>query len=403
MHQLFCSLPTYSLRLILFLIRFQSSSPEDPAKRYYRAFPALSKDLSNDKAIPVTPKPLTWPLNCGGSVKSGNFSIGSSGTAGVKRKPKRRRNQAMSKGKTSFNRRCSNGVSWDTDFEGSWEMGRDLIREFVMMQNNRNRSISESDASTFVEIKDIIDKNNAEITANNAMQIVENLIHKTDVDEVADYKIVSVDNDEFGVMSNALEIENSLENINYTSLSEIEGSLSTAPRRLYEREVSNESLNMSIQEANNLASFEAKFDRSVEAIWDNCEDDKFVQPAQPNTLQSFWLNYYKHHYNTDHQNENQSLLSLASEDTDLGHHSVEFESTTKLLPQLLNNRSDLRFCGVSIAVNSNQPLQSTMKSDSIWSNKAECEDDGSFYANAMWNSAAVAAENLMQPSQVNEK
>lgn len=358
----------------------------------------MSKDLSNDKAIPVTPKPLTWPLNCGSSVKSGNYSIGSSGTAGVKRKPKRRRNQAMSKGKTSFNRRCSNGASWDTDFEGSWEMGRDLIREFVMMQNNRNRSISESDASTFVEIKDIIDKKNAGISASNTMQFVENLIHKTNVDEDVDYKIISVDDDEFGVMSNALETENSLENIAYTSLSEIEGSLSTAPRRLYEREVSNEELNMSIQEANSLASFEAKFDRSVEAIWDNCEDDKFVQPAKPNTVESFWFNYYKHHYNTDHQHENQSLLSLASEETDVGHHSVEFDSTTKLLPQLFNNRNDLRFCGVSIAVNSNQPLQSTTKPDSIWSNKAGCEDDGSFYANAMWNSAAAAAENLMQPS-----
>lgn len=286
-------------------------------------------------------------------------------------------------------------------------MGRDLIREFVMMQNNRNRSISESDASTFVEIKDIIEKKNAGISASNTMQFVENLIHKTDVEDGVEYKIISVDNDnDFAVMPNALETENSLENITYTSLSEIEGSLSTAPRRLYEREVSNESLNMSIQEANNLASFEAKFDRSVEAIWDNCEDDKFVQPAKPNTVESFWFNYYKHHYNTDHhqqeqqqqQHENQSLLSLPSENTDLGHRSVEFESTNKLLPHLFNNRNDLRFCGVSIAVNSNQPLQSTTKPDSIWSTKAGCEDDGSFYANAMWNSAAAAAENLMQPS-----
>lgn len=306
----------------------------------------------------------------------------------------------MSKGKTSFNRRCSNGVSWDTDFHGSWEMGPDLIREFVMMQNNRNRSISESDASTFVEIKDIIDKKNAVITANNKMQFVENLIHKADVD-VGDYNVIQVDIDEFGVMPNTLEEDNSLENIAYTSLSEIEGNLSAAPRRLYEREVSNESLNMSIQEANNLASFEAKFDRNVEAIWDNCDDGKFVQPAKPNNVESFWVNYYKHHYNTDHQHENQSLLSHASEENDLGHHNVEIESTNKSLPQKFNNRNDLRFCGISIAVNSNQLLPSTLKGDSIWSNKAGSEDDGSFYANAMWSSAA--AENRMQPSQVKKK
>lgn len=36
---------------------------------------------------------------------------------------------------------------WDTDFDGAWEMGRDLIREFVLKQNNRNRSISENESA----------------------------------------------------------------------------------------------------------------------------------------------------------------------------------------------------------------------------------------------------------------
>lgn len=296
-------------------------------------------------------------------------------------------------------------------------MGRDLIREFVMMQNNRNRCISESDASTFVEIKDIIDKKKAGKNASStAMQFVDNLVRKADDadDDGVDHSVV--DMDDFGGMPNALDAtDNSLENMTYTSLSEIDGNLSAAPRRLYEREVSNESLNMSIQEANNLASFEAKFDKSVEAIWNNCEDEIVPPPTKPNNVEAFWFNYNKHLYNTDHQqqhHDSHSFLSLQpSDENDLGghqqhhqqqhqhqnhHHSVDFESTNKLLPHLLNSRNDLLFCDVSIAVNSNR---STIKPDSIWSSKARSEDDGSFYANAMLNSVA-AAENLMQSSQV---
>lgn len=37
---------------------------------------------------------------------------------------------------------------WDTNFDGAWEMGRDLIREFVLKQNNRNRNISECETVT---------------------------------------------------------------------------------------------------------------------------------------------------------------------------------------------------------------------------------------------------------------
>ncbi|KAJ6638860.1 hypothetical protein Bhyg_11598 [Pseudolycoriella hygida] len=362
------------------------SSPEDPAKRYYRAFPALSKDFSSDKAVPIAPQPLTWPLNGGNSVKSGNYSIGSSSTAGVKRKPKRRRNQAMSRGKTTSNREYSD-CSWDTDFEGSWEMGRDLIREFVMTQNNRNRSISESDANTCGEVKDM--KKNVGAGASNMTPFDENLMHN-DEDICIDYTIMSADHDAFGRIINVPETKISQENITCPSLSEIEGSLSAPPRRLYERNVSNEWLNKSIQDANTLASFEAKF-TGIEAIWNDCDAYRFRKSA--NSPRTFWSNYQRHCYNNDNQHENQSLLSHASEEADHVQHIDEFEEKMERWKYML----DQRFAGVSIAINSDQPA---MKPDSIWSNQAGSEDDGSFYANAMWNSA-VATENLLQSSQAN--
>ncbi|XP_055390228.1 putative uncharacterized protein DDB_G0282133 isoform X2 [Condylostylus longicornis] len=81
-----------------------------------------------------------------------NHNLSNINTAGVKRKPKRRRNQALSKGRTNNNHQRKSSYSgncsptWDTDFEGSWEMGRDLIKEFIVRENNRNRSTSESAA-----------------------------------------------------------------------------------------------------------------------------------------------------------------------------------------------------------------------------------------------------------------
>lgn len=47
---------------------------------------------------------------------------------------------------TKSNQRKKPADMWDTDFDGAWEMGRDLIREFVLKQNNRNR-ISECDST----------------------------------------------------------------------------------------------------------------------------------------------------------------------------------------------------------------------------------------------------------------
>lgn len=65
---------------------------EDPRKRYYRAFPALSKEMedsvwrskSNDKS-------LTWPTGNSGTSSANMVALNN--TAGVKRKNKRRRNQ----------------------------------------------------------------------------------------------------------------------------------------------------------------------------------------------------------------------------------------------------------------------------------------------------------------------
>lgn len=72
------------------------------------------------------------------SVSRRKSHSGSSGEAGA---------GGIVNNKISGNQRNCSSPTWDTDFEGSWEMGRDLIKEFLMKENNRNRSTSESAVS----------------------------------------------------------------------------------------------------------------------------------------------------------------------------------------------------------------------------------------------------------------
>lgn len=391
---------------------FQCESPEDPTNRYYRAFPALSaKDLTakeqrhqSSKICLTVPKSLTWPHvnsvvsltgNKGGSAVDNNYSsLGFGGnTAGVKRKPKRRRNQAISKGKSSYGRKynisattttnnnnnnnCSGGVAgnstsggkkknnsihWDTEFEGAWEMGRDLIREFVMKQNNRNRSISESDASKFVEINDMIEakKRNSDncsvhhhddnLCNDDGTLLLKNMFAAAASAAAAaatDNNLSTTDPIKIGnIMTNAqyhqqspaiindtsiLLIGNNVmrQNKGYatpdtlTSLTEIDNI--SAPRRLYERDVSNETAAAATaatddDDAHHLAQFEAKFNRSVEALWDDNNDDDEIETnankhstsisnaaaSEPLNADSFWYNYYKHRYNSDDGDEEET-------------------------------------------------------------------------------------------------
>lgn len=302
---------------------------------------------------------------------------------------------------------------WDTDFDGAWEMGRDLIREFVMKQNSRNRSISESDACKFVELQtsrhnpiddDIYDDevdscggigavmnkrlnkddgimvgaaataaiaDAGGLTGNNATRFCNAMDEDDNLMQVAAAATSSIFNQNITLNTNQKQqrpTQMSSININVTdsgsfssainvadtsilmlgnlirpqgyatpdtlsSLNDTTASSASVPRRLYEREVSNESLNAintnsviaseddrndtSGDESNHLAAFKAKFNRNVEALWDDEKNDderetavkQFASQPATNNVQSFWFNYYKHHYNNDEQNNAQAAFS----------------------------------------------------------------------------------------------
>lgn len=331
-----------------------------------------------------------------------------------------------------------NVPEWDTDFDGSWEMGRDLIREFVMKQNNRNRSISESEAGNFVSLATDSGANQIDVTNEEAAKILgnegaQNLIENDEVETnlmkvaaAATSALFSKNNFDMAggmnVYSNALNVPDSgtfsamsvamdsalLTLINDNTNIHSEGystpdTLSSwnemAPRRLYEREVSNESINCAglskggtndietnsdcvdsgCDENIYLAAFEAKFDQNVEALWNDCKSDEAVTTvsnAEVQPLNSFWFDYYRNNGGSaDGQSAHGSSLS------ELNNQSAS------LFMQKLNLKNPFATAQPN-SLNSNASSVGGMglTGPSIWSdNPSNNEDDVSFYANAkLW-------------------
>lgn len=358
-----------------------SSVSDDPAKRYYRAFPALSTQLADDNRVAIT-NCVSWPRAAPKSnderrgtvdAKIDEFSLNhcnniseAAAVAEPKRKPKRKRGSVMSStssksnnasvnesGRNRFNSqtqpqqqlhqnkhfRKKSPTSWDTEFDGAWEMGRDLIREFIMKQNNRNRTCSESEANKFVKLSTVVrgvdDAINAyELEQNDdaEMRLIKMATAVTSTIVGKQYMPGSSNTTDSGSYSSAATLSSDMnvrpfvddgkamvfgsdECTTPETLSSLNEADCNSQRRLYEREVSLESINRIVDncigpnedcvdagcdETKYLAAFEAKFNRNVEALWNNAENDETpaaMSLPPSNSTQSFWHNYYKHHYN----------------------------------------------------------------------------------------------------------
>ncbi|XP_067640318.1 uncharacterized protein [Eurosta solidaginis] len=299
---------------------------------------------------------------------------------GIKRRTKRRRSQGLSKGKTiqlstrkslttgtasgaatsmenatssSKNKRNASPTYWDTDFEGSWEMGRDLIKEFITRQNrnSRNRSTSESAVANNKKQNNEISVTNKNTEAESEKSISKNVSEDANfaVDNGESNKFVKdttatlampsavvdfsfCDCDEYDdTLASVSELTNDEPNL-YANKSDSSAGVSTTnqPKRLYERDALTNAVDMKADdEQSDLARFEAKFNSTVEALWKDAGDDKMAgfqangdddenkmhvfglgnvsnfsggptslpcdMPFRQN-LRNFWTNYYNHHF-----------------------------------------------------------------------------------------------------------
>lgn len=194
--------------------------------------------------------------------------------------------------KISGNQRNCSSPTWDTDFEGSWEMGRDLIKEFLMKENNRNRSTSESAVSGMkreeeiyqeIEETDNASTSNTVSTPTSTSSNAYNLHVGSDVFEnVPQYNPFDcIDQEQQSSSFTVFSDEGYSTHENLTMLSDIASgevqNYLNPSRRLYERDISNDSINSPISDLDeahqkqqsdlDFAQFKAKFDSSVEALW----------------------------------------------------------------------------------------------------------------------------------------
>lgn len=341
---------------------------------------------------------------------------------------------------------------WDTDFVGTWEMGRDLIREFVNKQN-RNRSISESSTAQFVNVQDIIridepikknpynvmDTRNTESLSHINSTIKTPYTHhpfdpatsihtlkiqkSTLNDDTADFHKSA---DIFATTPPSCDEQFSISSTNdvllidpkyikcttpdrFMSMSEIDTTSSKigAPRRLYQREVSNESLNLTAEaiEARRFAMFEAKFKLSnMKALWSIADSANPIQeptPQNPN-VQSFWLNYHKHRYTFEPVTETQSLFEISP--VVAPDPTVNVSSTPQT--NIFDRKCEQTFNMQSGTATTENPQQKKPRNigagidltDSIWSENAVTysnENDESFYTrpqSKLWPSIAATSD-----------
>lgn len=332
------------------------------------------------------------------SSKPNNASINESGRNRLNSQPHQQQQQQHQLAHNKQSRKKS-PTSWDTEFDGAWEMGRDLIREFIMKQNNRNRSCSESLAKKFVKLstvmRDVDDAFEAfEQNADAELKLMKIATAVTSNIVDKPYLPGSSNTTDSGSFSSAATLSSDMNVLpfiddgktmifgsdecatpeTFSSMNETDCS---SQRRLYEREVSLESINRIVDncigpnedcvddgcdETKYLAAFEAKFNRNVEALWNNAENEEAAAAMSlppSNNAQSFWHNYYKHHYN-------------ASDGRVFDVFSAQV-AQPPLPPQ-------------SLPPTMNATSGALGLTSSIWTdNAANNEDDVSFYANAkLW-------------------
>lgn len=420
----------------------KAETHEDPANRYFSAFPALS-DQSNSSYCHKT---TSWPqvdTNKNSQSEQPKESINnptaeSGAIAIIKKKSKRRRvttNSMMSStltnqtdarssnppanqpkncnasvARSTRNNNNNNNVNckanqkkksleiWDTDFDGAWEMGRDLIREFVLKQNNRNRSISESDAARFTAhenehdavIENAIGPETETIALSDQMAGAavkryeqldddeENLMRiaaaatsalfgKTfDMNMMMMYPLGLTDTETVSCSSQFTDSSSFMPNNNDKMLVRSEGyatpdtlgSWSEADTTTLRRERDHEPMNCmetakgcavdigsdcvdsGCDENNYLAAFEAKFNHNVEALWNDCKPNEqqgfgtIKNDAQLN--HSFWPTYQN---NNSNSNALGQMVARPPQKMSTEQFRQFFQENNQLQPCSTNNNS----------------------------------------------------------------
>lgn len=326
---------------------------------------------------------------------------------------------------------------WDTDFDGAWEMGRDLIREFVLKQNNRNRSISECDSARFNAFENAVSVKSNSGTENETIDM------PNQAKDALEKRCTEMDNDEENLMRVAAAATSALFGKNFemnlyalnipdsetvSSSSRITDSSllmtnnekavirsegystpdtlaswndieATVPRRERDHDSMNytdmakgcaidtgsDCVDSGCDDNNCLAAFEAKFDHNVEALWNDCKHDEPKNETQLN--HSFWYDYDN---NAIDKQSNRPPMTATDQFKQFFHSG---QSGSFAMNGTASNEKNSFFAATAAAAqpnslnsNSSSTIGGMNLTSSIWTdNPSNSEDDVSFYANArLW-------------------
>lgn len=342
-------------------------------------------------------------------------------------------------GVTSSNRYRSSSPFWDTDFEGCWEMGRDLIKEFIVKQNNRNRSTSESAAYTKMnQINPLEDEEMLHSRQESLNKM--NKISATKITKQASPINPPVDISFCYTESSPQLPYAENDDDTFAAVSEITDVSLNSARPLYKRDISDGSHEILPEEITDdqldFAQFKAKFDSSLEALWKNMDANETgggeennngnadaysmsssimqlsslptVAPFKEN-LQNFWTNYYNHHFDLTKISQttdppDTANTAIANGEVKFGFSSSGFGKDTTYTSDYCSMPSNLEeFDKPSFKVRRNADCCGEIETpinvflqNSIWSKNPSVgttETDESFYKK-VWNSTQKANQQL---------
>lgn len=330
--------------------------PQPEASRcYFKAFPALDKSVNYNG--PVTPQ---WGGNrqeannndsqvinhnhVGSRSLSTSSSTGSdplAQSAGVTggndpshtKRVRSRRNRS-GRGKQNPAAGPSGGSTWDTNFSGTWEMGYDLIREFVVAQNKLSgQSVGGSKVAIIEEC--CRDKNEDKMEEKQpGMHSLRARYEVSDAEYA--YEREQIYESPPAMLCNHHQTSD-YEETTVTDLfgrdeggEQFESIISPYSRPLYQREVSPQESNApEATSTEEEARYESKFNSKVADLW----GDSVEQPTP--SLVSFWNYYNSHRYEatpmSPHNNSQEltATLDFYEQSMHSAPPAVQYETITQ--------------------------------------------------------------------------
>lgn len=298
----------------------------ESARCYFKAFPALDKSLNNK--VQVMPRwggrqqetnnndnhvanNNTWPAGRSSSESSSSISGPQSSGGGnepttgptanatestATKRTRSRRNRG-GRGRTNAAAATCGEGTWDTNFSGAWEMGFDMIREFVLLQESRGGARCKDTKEAIIPQEEINrQKDKPSPTSMHGLRAryeVSDAEYALEREQMYQSPVL--------VYMHGSDFEQATtDGSDLFADEDFESMVSPSSRRLYEREASPQDHSCGAVANDEEARFESKFNNTMADLWDDAKTQQQPQHQEQQSaapsLISFWSYYNSHRY-----------------------------------------------------------------------------------------------------------